>query len=289
MSVAAGGAAAFRAARMLPDAVRALRRPEVRLQITTLLGAPRPWDYGMVAEPPDPAGHVVAPPDFIGVGAQKSGTTWWYSLLTGHPRIHPLRNDEKELHLLSRCWSKDVWDAMTPSAYASRFPRPDGMLSGEFTPDYLNRQWVAPAIARCAPEARLIVILREPRARIASGLRHHSSREIITPMIVSDAVWRSCYGAQLEWLWRHVPRERTLVLLYESLCLDPMEGFHATCDFLDIDRIDPRDSGRRLNASYGEPPHLAAATETWIDEVLAEDRSILERIAPELPFDHWMH
>jgi hypothetical protein len=32
--------------------------------------------------PPDALG----PPDFVGVGAQRSGTRWWYTLILEHPR-----------------------------------------------------------------------------------------------------------------------------------------------------------------------------------------------------------
>src|SRR5262249_18353809 len=32
-------------------------------------------------------GSIVGPPDFIGVGAQKSGTSWWHNLIDQHPDV----------------------------------------------------------------------------------------------------------------------------------------------------------------------------------------------------------
>lgn len=37
---------------------------------------------------------MIQPPDFIGIGAQKSGTTWWHHLLLKHPDVY----DGSHLH-----------------------------------------------------------------------------------------------------------------------------------------------------------------------------------------------
>ena len=35
--------------------------------------------------PPTPVGWEVGPPDFVGVGTARSGTTWWDGLIASHP------------------------------------------------------------------------------------------------------------------------------------------------------------------------------------------------------------
>ena len=45
---------------------------------------------------------TTGPPDFIGVGTQRSGTTWWFQTLLGHPQIRPPRGRRKELHFFDR-------------------------------------------------------------------------------------------------------------------------------------------------------------------------------------------
>jgi len=53
------------------------------------LGKEGPWESGSPPLPaPPPPGMRVGPPDFVGIGVAKSGTTWWFSLLMGHPEIH---------------------------------------------------------------------------------------------------------------------------------------------------------------------------------------------------------
>ena len=38
--------------------------------------------------PPDvPPGWELLPPDFVGVGTMKSGTSWWWSILASHPDV----------------------------------------------------------------------------------------------------------------------------------------------------------------------------------------------------------
>src|SRR5690606_28385229 len=50
---------------------------------------------------PPPPNWTVGPPDFVGIGAQRSGTTWWYDLVSSHPRVVH-RGDLKELHYFHR-------------------------------------------------------------------------------------------------------------------------------------------------------------------------------------------
>ena len=35
--------------------------------------------------PPCPPGMTIGPPDFVGVGVPKAGTSWWFSLILAHP------------------------------------------------------------------------------------------------------------------------------------------------------------------------------------------------------------
>ena len=41
---------------------------------------------GFDPTPPQPEmGQIVGPPDFVGIGAQKAGTTWWFDAICAHP------------------------------------------------------------------------------------------------------------------------------------------------------------------------------------------------------------
>jgi hypothetical protein len=65
----------------------------------------RRWRYRGVHD------WVVGPPDFVGVGTQRSGTTWWWQLLCDHPLPRFLTDRAG--------WSNpqiDVRDAVTETA-----------------------------------------------------------------------------------------------------------------------------------------------------------------------------
>ena len=48
--------------------------------------------------PVAPAGWVVGPPDYVGVGTARAGTTWWDRLISAHPRVSRPPGTPKEVH-----------------------------------------------------------------------------------------------------------------------------------------------------------------------------------------------
>ena len=81
----------------------------------------------------------MAAPAWLGIGAQRSGTTWFTDLLTQHPQVGLGTNGKKEQHLLHK-----VADGREPaSVYLDLFPD-DGVRRGEWTPQSL-RHASAPA------------------------------------------------------------------------------------------------------------------------------------------------
>ena len=100
-------------------------------------------------------------PSWLGIGAQRSGTTWFTDLLAQHPRVGLGTNGKKEQHLLHK-----VADGVLPAAdYLSLFPA-DGVRRGEWTPQYLRHASVPAAVARLVPEAPVLVLLRDPGGRL---------------------------------------------------------------------------------------------------------------------------
>ncbi|MEB3308432.1 MAG: sulfotransferase [Cyanobacteriota bacterium] len=106
-------------------------------------------------------------PSFLCIGAQKSGTTTLHRLLSSHPGI--FMPTEKELHYFSLHYH------CGPGWYAEHFrgARP-WQICGEITPYYLFHPQVPSRIRALLPEARLIVLLRDPVERALSGFFHSS-------------------------------------------------------------------------------------------------------------------
>jgi exonuclease VII large subunit len=117
---------------------------------------------------------IGALPDFVIIGAQRCGTSSLYRVLTQHPDIE--RPAKKEIHYFDRpeqfkkgtewyrlCFSPPKWK--------------DGRktITGEATPMYLFDPLVPERMAQVIPQARLIVLLRNPVDRAYSHY-HHNTR-----------------------------------------------------------------------------------------------------------------
>ena len=107
--------------------------------------------------PECPDGWQTGPPDFVILGAQKSGTSWWQGLVEEHPQVVRPPGQRMELHFFDHFWDRWPSDEQF-ERYLRYFPRPEGGLVGEKTPGYLYQPWVAPMLARVAPQ----LAAREP-------------------------------------------------------------------------------------------------------------------------------
>src|SRR5580658_3962278 len=101
--------------------------------------------------PPCPPGWRTGPPDFVGVGGQRCGTTRWFHLITSHPEVVP-RMVAKELHYFDRFYLEQP-EAASLAHYYEYFPRDNGRKTGEWTPCYVSAPWVPSLLAAAAPDA----------------------------------------------------------------------------------------------------------------------------------------
>jgi len=122
-----------------------------------------------------PQGWVIAAPDYVGVGSARSGTTWWDGLINAHPRVSRLSTTPKEVHFFDSRWAHDLAQADI-AAYHALFARPTGHVAGEWTPGYMLDAWTPALLRRAAPEALLLVLLRDPVERFRSGRTLAESR-----------------------------------------------------------------------------------------------------------------
>lgn len=243
------------------------------------------------APPPCPPGWQTGPPDFIGVGSQKSGTSWWFSLLNAHPEVQA--QVEKELRALIAFRDPTSADAL---AYARWFPRPRGKQIGEWTPAYMACPWIGRAIAVCAPEAKLLATVRDPVERYRSGVpqwRKYHSGDLGDAKREDDrarrqALRRGFYGEQLTRLAESVRRERILVLQYEQCARDPRREFAKTLDFLGLSPWEPADELlERRFAAIAVKEQLSEEQRQRLVEAYIPDVRMLQSFAPDLDLSLW--
>ena len=250
----------------------------------------RPSDHHDQA-PAIPAGWTPAPPDYVGVGTARSGTTWWDALIQAHPRISRLPGTPKEVHFFDDRWagSPDIDDI----AYHRYFARPEGQLSGEWTPGYMLDVWTPPLLRQVAPDARLLVLLRDPVERFRSGRTLAENRFTVgsTARAAANAAFnRGLYADQLLRLWAAFPREQVLVLQYER-CVD--QTATAAAAHLRVHRPrpgDPRarcDLSRRVNESRGPKVSLSPWQEERLIRRYAPENERLATLVPDLDLERW--
>ncbi len=174
--------------------------------------------------------------DFIGIGAQKSGTSWAYACLYEHPEIcAPI----KEIHFFSRPrFEKGI------SWYESHFDAcPQQKKKGEFSTSYLYSKETPKRIKECYPDVKLIAILRNPVTRAYSQYRNSIKAGEIDENVSFETfqkeepsvIAQGLYSEQLDRYRAVFPREQLLVLVYEDIEKDPLVFMKRIYTFLGVD------------------------------------------------------
>jgi hypothetical protein len=223
-------------------------------------------------------------PDFLIIGAKKSGTTYLYHLLTQHPLVEPAAS--KELHFF------DVHFDLGVEWYRRFFSAPrweDGRktITGEATP-YISHSLTPERVAQVVPGARLIALLRDPVERAYSDYQmvarkdreHKTFEEAIgaaenvrppddevddTPNRRGRAgpghsrhgyLSRSIYVDQLLRWSEFFPREQLLVLKSEDFFEKPIEILKVVLQYLELPEWEPGEEvlegGKRNEGGYEE-------------------------------------
>ena len=121
-------------------------------------------------------------PDFLVVGAPKAGTTALHAALSEHPGLYMSAIKEPKFFLSdgppptkggpgdALTYREHVWRRADYEALFA--PAPPGTLRGESTPLYLYDRAAMGRIRDTLPQARLIVIVRDPVERAHSNWAH---------------------------------------------------------------------------------------------------------------------
>lgn len=163
---------------------------------------------------------------FLGIGAQKAGTSWLYEVLRTHPDIAFPAG--KEVHYWNgvSAWQPLEW-------YASLFSRDQRRIQGDITPAYatLERDTIQ-RVYDFAPTLRIIYILRNPIRRAWSTALMAMERADLHPEEVSDQWFldhfhsrgsraRGAYKRCLENWLSVFPRPQIFVARYDWIANDP--------------------------------------------------------------------
>ena len=203
-------------------------------------------------------------PDFLVIGAPKAGTTALHAALAGHPGLYMSPVKEPKFFLSdgppptkggpgdALTYREHIW--RRPDYEALFDPAPAGTLRGESTPLYLYDRAAMRRIRAALPDARLIVIVRDPVERAHSNWTHlwSAGLEPVGDFVRAcgeeerrvAAGWASFwhyiglgrYGEQLEYLFTLFPREQVLALRYRLLVDEPAQALDQICAFLGVEQ-----------------------------------------------------
>ena len=174
--------------------------------------------------------------DFLGIGAQKSGTSWVYACLYEHPEIcAPI----KELHFFSRPRfekGKEWYERHFKKCAA-------GKKVGEFSTSYLFSKEAPQRIFDLYPDIKLIAILRNPVTRAVSQYKNaikageiNEEKTFAAYMAQEPSVCaQGMYFQQLEHYTSLFAREQILLLVYEDSKKDPKAFMQKIYRFLGVD------------------------------------------------------
>ena len=219
-------------------------------------------------------------PNFIIIGAQRSGTTYLYNLLKFHPSVLPAFR--KEVHFFDKNYHRGLaW-------YKAHFPtiiekiinnstNSCRTITGEASPYYLFHPHTPERIRDLLPEVKLIALLRNPTDRAFSHYhfaveKQAESRPFLqaikeekemlkkeTDKVMNDPhhlsflhqmhsyLTRGLYAEQLRAWYRLFTKQKIHIILSEDLFEDPQSVFNNLYKFLSISQIDITLSQEKVN------------------------------------------
>ena len=192
-------------------------------------------------------------PEFLLIGAQKSGTTSLFHYLMMHPSVATNPRQRKEVYFFNKDYSRGL------EFYRQYFPLKSVKgLVGEGSTVYLHSPKAPERVASSLPDVKLLAVLREPAARAVSHYYHHVKRgretrsinEAFSPDLIER--WlagdledglsyrylnNGHYGEHLQHWLEHFSPNQLLVLKAEDLFSDPQSVYNRVCGFLGLEEF----------------------------------------------------
>ncbi len=240
--------------------------------------------------------HFRVLPDFVILGAQRTGTTSLYFNMRRHPNITP--PTRKEIHWFGKkifkgeLWYRSHFPLVTTKFFSQRILKRE-WITGEASPYYLFHPPTPERLHRILPSAKLIVLLRNPANRayshycmkIRSGTETLSFEEAIkaeperlkgtmekmkakpneTPFehMKFSYMARSVYADQLSAWFRFFPREQILILKSEDLYENTDDVLQQVFSFLGLPEYRTPVIEEHHRMQY---PPMSEKTKNWLSE-----------------------
>jgi hypothetical protein len=223
------------------------------------------------------ARHVL--PEFLIIGASRSGTTFLHHALNQHPSIH---TSPGEVHYFD--WNFERGPGWYRTLFATSAARDEvlrrhgSFAAGERSPNYLFHPEIPGRVRELLPDAKLLVLLRDPVARALSHF-HQARRHELEPLSsFGDAVeielrqrevrraglpttgtprfylGRGLYAEQLERWLAVFDRRQLHVIQSERMFAEPVDVVRDVHRFLGLAPAGPENLEPRNVGDYAAMP-----------------------------------
>ena len=228
--------------------------------------------------------HVL--PDFYIIGAQKCGTSALYDYLVQHPNIHPCTTKEprffdkyyhRGINWYKSCFPLKIKKNLETKLFHRKF------LTGEATERYLEHPHVPKRLKNLTPNAKIIIILRNPIDRAYShyNMRHNSKKEELSfeeaiekesqrtkneyELMLNDENYysfdyfhhsyldRSIYVDKIQNWMKIFPKNQFLILQSEPFFKNPDETYQKVLEFLQLPKWQLKKYEKIGSGKYSNP------------------------------------
>lgn len=181
---------------------------------------------------------------FLGIGAEKAGTTWIADCLREHPEV--CLPETKEIfffndvdpHFLA---IRNYRYERGLSWYKRQFNGCKDKIAGEISPTYLYSKTAAIRIKKDFPDIKLIVVLRNPVKRAFSQYIHDKRLGVIKDISFGEAVRMYTNYVEKGLYYKHIKtylalfnKTRILILFAEDLKKEPKISLNKIYEFLNL-------------------------------------------------------
>jgi len=203
-------------------------------------------------------------PNFFIVGAAKSGSTSLYEYLNQTPGIYMSPVKEPHFFVSKEFASRFDWVTMNKKKYLTLFKNASNEIAiGEASPSYLRDPQAANLIHNTVPNAKIIIILRDPVERAFSaylmwGLgiaAKHSFKKVIKEELDSRGrtiLEPSFYYDNVKRYIDIFGREQVKVIIFEEFVKDTRMIAKDVLEFLQVNS-EPPESIKEIYNSYKVP------------------------------------
>lgn len=197
---------------------------------------------------------MVNKPSFFIVGAPKAGTTALCKYLNRHPQL--FIPPEKELRYFSQNPPRISLDK-----YLEFFQEGEGKICGEGTPSYLSHEFTPQAIYDFNPDAKIIIMLREPVALLHSfhaqllwngntedvedfptalaleserRQGRHIPQKCTNPQVLYYRDFVN-FTEQIKRYWERFGKDNVKIILFDDFIRDSEKNYQETLEFLGVE------------------------------------------------------